>query len=60
LIALSGSDIVGFAWVPPLAFARLATKHGLFPSPLHPDDAMAQVRDWYAAPNATIVNPTAP
>jgi toxin-antitoxin system PIN domain toxin len=57
--ALSGSDIVGFAWVPLLAFARLATKHGLFPSPLHPDEAMAQIRDWCAAPNATIVNPTA-
>jgi toxin-antitoxin system PIN domain toxin len=57
--ALSGSDIVGFAWVPLLAFARLATKHGLFPSPLHPDDAMAQLRDWCTAPNATIVQPTA-
>ncbi|TPG34159.1 type II toxin-antitoxin system VapC family toxin [Mycolicibacterium hodleri] len=57
--ALSGGDVVGFAWVPLLAFARLATKRGLFPSPMHPQDAMAQIRDWCAAPNAMIVNPTA-
>lgn len=29
--ALSGADRVGFAWVPLLAFVRLATKVGLFP-----------------------------
>jgi toxin-antitoxin system PIN domain toxin len=57
--ALSGSDIVGFAWVPLLAFARLTTKHGLFPAPMNPDDAMAQIRDWCAAPSAVMVNPTA-
>jgi uncharacterized protein len=57
--ALSGSDIVGFAWVPLLAFARLTTKHGLFPTPMNPDDAMAQIRDWCAAPSAVMVNPTA-
>lgn len=57
--ALSGGDIVGFAWVPLLAFARLTTKHGLFPTPMNPDDAMAQIRDWCAAPSAVMVNPTA-
>jgi toxin-antitoxin system PIN domain toxin len=57
--ALSGSDIVGFAWVPLLAFARLTTKHGLFPTPMNPDDAMAQIREWCAAPSAVMVNPTA-
>ena len=57
--ALSGADRVGLAWVPMLAFVRLTTKHGLFPSPLHPDDATAQIRDWCAAPSAVIVNPTA-
>ena len=34
--ALSGSDTVGFAWMPLLAFVRLTTKVGLFPSPLLP------------------------
>jgi toxin-antitoxin system PIN domain toxin len=57
--ALSGAEIVGLAWVPLLAFARLTTKHGLFPSPLHPAAATAQIRDWCAAPSAVIVNPTA-
>jgi toxin-antitoxin system PIN domain toxin len=57
--ALSGADVVGLAWVPLLAFTRLTTKHGLFPSPLTPDDAMAQVRDWCSAPSAVMVNPTA-
>lgn len=57
--ALSGADTVGFAWVPLLAFARLTTKHGLFPSPLAPAAAMAQIRDWCAAPTAVLVQPTA-
>src|ERR1700760_4586019 len=56
--ALSGADIVGLAWAPLLAFARLTTKHGLFPHPLHHDDAMAQIKDWCAAPGAQVINPT--
>jgi toxin-antitoxin system PIN domain toxin len=57
--ALSGSDIVGLAWVPLLAFVRLTTKVGLFPSPLRPDDALRQVSDWCGAPGAVMVGPTA-
>lgn len=57
--ALSGADSVGFAWVPLLAFVRLSTKDGLFPSPLRPDDAIGQVAEWLAAPTAVLVNPTA-
>ncbi len=56
--ALSGGDTVGLAWVALLAFLRLATKHCLFPSPLRPDEAMAQVTDWCSAPGAVVVNPT--
>ena len=41
--ALSGADTVGLAWVPLLAFVRLTTKHGLFPMPLAPGEAMQQV-----------------
>ena len=57
--ALSGSDSVGLAWVPLLAFVRLSTKIGLFPSPLPPSDAMRQVVDWTTAPGATTIGPTA-
>lgn len=56
--ALSGADTVGFAWVPLLAFVRLATKDGLFPRPLRPADAMARVADWTAAAGAIVVGPT--
>lgn len=57
--ALSGGDTVGLAWVPLLAFIRLTTKHGLFPRPLAPADAMRQVTDWCSAPASMVVGPTA-
>ncbi|MCW2649694.1 MAG: hypothetical protein JWR32_670 [Mycobacterium sp.] len=56
--ALSGSDAVGLAWVPLLAFVRLTTKEGLFPSPLRPEEAIGQVAEWLSAPTAVAVNPT--
>lgn len=56
--ALSGADTVAFAWVPMLAFLRLSTKIGLFPSPLAPSEAMRQVVDWSTAAGATVVGPT--
>ncbi|MCB1291382.1 type II toxin-antitoxin system VapC family toxin [Mycolicibacterium sp.] len=57
--ALSGSDTVGFAWMPLLAFVRLTTKVGLFPSPLLPGEAILQVNEWLAPPSAVVVGPTA-
>lgn len=57
--ALSGADSVGFAWLPLLAFIRLTTKEGLFPSPLGTDEAIGQVAEWLDAPSAVLVNPTA-
>lgn len=57
--ALSGNDVVGLAWVPLLAFVRLVTKHGLFPTPLSPVQAMTRVRDWCTAPGAQLIGPTA-
>lgn len=56
--ALSGNDRVGLAWVPLLAFLRLSTKEALFPSPLTPAEATAQVQNWLAAPGAVAVGPT--
>jgi uncharacterized protein len=56
--ALSGSDTVGLAWMVLLAFIRLTTKEGLFPTPLPPDEAVRQVADWCDAPGAVLVSPT--
>lgn len=56
--ALSGADTVGLAWVPLLAFIRLTTKEGLFPSPLRPSEAMGRVADWLGAPGAVLVSPS--
>lgn len=56
--ALAGGDTVVFSWAALTAFLRISTKVGIFPSPLRPDEAMAQVQAWLAAPGATVVNPT--
>ncbi|MFY9491830.1 MAG: TA system VapC family ribonuclease toxin, partial [Mycobacterium sp.] len=50
--ALSGGDTVGLDWVPLLAFVRLTTKVGLFPSPLHTSAAIQQVAEWIGAPGS--------
>ena len=55
--ALSGADTVGLAWVTLLAFIRLTTKVGLFPSPLTTADAVQRVNDWCSAPGAVLVHP---
>jgi uncharacterized protein len=57
--SLSGGAVVGFAWVAVLAFLRLSTKSGIFPSPLSDDAALATVEAWLAQPAAVVVEPTA-
>lgn len=57
--ALSGGATVGFAWIVTLAFIRLSSKVGLFPSPLSVDGALDRVDAWLAQPSAVIVEPTA-
>jgi toxin-antitoxin system PIN domain toxin len=57
--ALSGGETVAFAWIALLAFVRLSTKAGLFPSPLSADQALDRVDAWLAAPAAVVVHPTA-
>lgn len=56
--ALSGGDTVAFTWVVLLAFLRLTTRVGLFPSPLSIDEAMDRVEAWLAASPAVVVEPT--
>lgn len=56
--ALSGGDTVAFAWIALLAFVRLVTKPGLFPSPLSSDQAMDRVDAWLGAPPAVVLEAT--
>lgn len=56
--SLSGADTVAFSWVALLAFVRLATKVGLFDSPLSAEEAMDRVDAWLGAPAAVVVDPT--
>lgn len=56
--ALSGSERVGLAWMPLMAFVRLATSPQVFTTPLPPAAAMRQVQDWLGAPSAVLVQPT--
>lgn len=55
--ALGGEDTVGLSWIALLAFARLATKPEIFPSPLAPSAAMAQIQAWIDAPSARVLHP---
>jgi toxin-antitoxin system PIN domain toxin len=56
--ALSGAETVAFSWIVLLAFVRLATKVGLYPSPLTIDQAMDRVDAWLGADPAVVVAPT--
>lgn len=56
--ALSGQDTVAFAWIAMLAFVRLSTRVGLFPSPLSLDEAMDRVDAWLSAGPAVVVEAT--
>lgn len=56
--ALSGEATVAFSWMALLAFVRLSTKVGLFPSPLTIDQSMDRVDAWLGAGPAVLVDPT--
>jgi len=56
--ALSGDAMVAFSWIVLLAFVRLSTKVGLFPSPLDIGGALDRVHSWTTAGPAVIVEPT--
>ena len=56
--ALAENETVGFVWVALLAFLRLSTKVGLFPSPLAVPAALSRVRAWTDQPPAVVLEPT--
>jgi uncharacterized protein len=56
--ALNGQTPVGFAWITLLAFVRLSTKVGLFPSPLAVDDALERVQAWMTQAPSVVLEPT--
>ncbi len=51
--ALNGPVRVGLPWQSLIAFHRVSTRSNA-PTPLAPDDASAQVREWLAAPAAWV------
>jgi hypothetical protein len=56
--ALDGPEAVGWAWHVLLAFLRVSTRSGIFPSPLAPADALTQVQAWLDAPGGVVAAPT--
>jgi len=56
--ALSGAETVGLAWIALLAFVRLSTKSGVFPSPLSTGEAMDIVDSWLETAPAVVIGPT--
>lgn len=55
--ALSGPDLVRFAWLTLWAFARIATNPRVFEKPLGTAEADAAVASWLARPVAGILEP---
>ena len=48
---------VGFAWMVLLAFLRISTRRGIFPSPLSVQDSLRVVEHWLKHPQARVVHP---
>ncbi len=55
--ALSGPDLVRFAWLTLWAFARIATNPRIFDRPLSADEAGTAISSWLAQPAAGILEP---
>lgn len=55
--ALSGSDLVRFAWLTLWAFLRIATNPRAFEHPLSVAEAEAAISSWLAQPVADILEP---
>ena len=55
--ALSGPDLVRFAWVTLWAFLRIATNPRAFERPLSTPEAEAAISSWFDQPVAGILEP---
>ena len=55
--ALSGVEVIGFAWLGLLGFLRIVTKETVFPHPLTPSEAHDHIDDWLARPLTAILDP---
>jgi toxin-antitoxin system PIN domain toxin len=55
---LSRDAGVGFAWLAPVGFVRLATRRGILAQPLGLEDALGVVDDWLGAPRARLLEAT--
>lgn len=55
--ALSGSELVRFAWLTLWAFLRIATNPRVFEHPLSMAEAESAVASWLAVPMAGILEP---
>lgn len=55
--ALNSGQTVLFPWVALLAFLRLATRPGIFPSPLRSQTAFDVVEAWLEHPGAAVPQP---
>lgn len=56
--ALDGDEPVGLPWVSLLAFLRLSTRSGIFPTPLSLEEAATKIRRWLAQPTVRLVRET--
>ena len=54
---LSGTTVVGLAWVVILAFIRITTRPGILGKPLPPERALAYVHEWLDQPYVTAIGP---
>lgn len=54
---LSGSDVVGFAWLTLWAFVRISTNPRVFENPLSASEAADAVSSWLDQPVSTILQP---
>jgi uncharacterized protein len=55
--ALSGPDLVRFAWLTLWAFLRIATNSRVFERPLSTSEAETAISSWLAQPAAGILDP---
>jgi uncharacterized protein len=55
---LSGTEVVGLAWLTIIAFIRISTNSKAFPSPISIEQATSIVELWLTRPIVTVIAPT--